>query len=109
VCSLPRKNTLRHFQSPKLENPVGDDSHVGPFEEEHPETSVPIFAAKKQYSACSIVLLIGVAVVVPATARLFEHLDAHIGLVKVGEREHEADFKMVVAREIPKVFGEVNN
>ena len=100
VCSLPKKNIREHTQSPKLENPAGDDSPVGPFEEEHPETSVPIFAAKKQHSACSIVLLISVAVVVPAAARLVEHLNAHAPLAKVGEREHEAGFEAMVAHEL---------
>jgi hypothetical protein len=73
-----RKNTLGYTQSPKLENPADNYSHVGSFEEEHPETYVPIFAAKKEYSACSIVLPIVVSVVVSAAARVVEHLDAHI-------------------------------
>jgi lipoprotein-anchoring transpeptidase ErfK/SrfK len=42
-----RNNTPRHAQSPKLENPAGNGTPVGSFEEEQPETSVPIFAAKK--------------------------------------------------------------
>jgi hypothetical protein len=75
---MPRKNTLRHFQSPKLENPPGNDSPIGPFEEEHPETSVPIVPAKKEHSACSIVILFVVAVVVLAARRVVEHLHAHI-------------------------------
>jgi hypothetical protein len=43
VCSLPRKNTRKHSQSPKLENPAGNDRHVGPFEDEHPETATSSF------------------------------------------------------------------
>jgi hypothetical protein len=37
-----KKEHSQHSQSPKLENPAGDDSPVGSFEEEHPETSVHI-------------------------------------------------------------------
>jgi hypothetical protein len=38
--------------------------------------------------------------VLPVAARLVEHLDYNVGLAKVGECEHEAGFKVVVAREL---------
>jgi hypothetical protein len=45
VCSLQRKNTRGHTQSPKLENSAGEGAPVGSSEDEHPETFVRFFAS----------------------------------------------------------------
>jgi hypothetical protein len=59
-----------------------------------------IFAAKKEHSPCSIIVLFVLGVIVPATGHIIEHLHAQLLVAFVAKGEHTTSLEVVDVREL---------